>query len=205
MKDKKENILIEYDYIKAEIQNKIELHNKLITFTITTVVAVLAFAFSEKDPFLFLTPFCILIPMSSRITYYRLALSKLSAYAIVFLEPFLDGCEWERRNYLIVKQIIGNKRKSTKKSITMHYYDLFILGLVCYWCFLYYYIPDKTFCFFTIFNILWPVILLWYEFVLARRMNGGDKMKEKWIYYWSNLIDIEIAHQANDNNFYRNK
>ncbi len=201
MKDNNENILIEYDCIKTEIQNKIELHNNLITFTITTVVAVLAFAFSEKNPFLFLTPFCILIPMSFRITYYRLALSKLSAYAIVFLEPFLDGCEWERRNYLIVKQSIGNKRKSTKKSITMHYYDLFILGLVCYLGFLYYYIPDKTFCFFTIFNILWPVILLGYEFVLTKRMNSGDKMKEEWIKYWSALKEQEKIYEPNEDNF----
>lgn len=81
----RENIILEYTNIKEEIQNKIELHNNLITFTITTTVALLAFAFSKENPFLFLVPFCILIPMSSRIAYYRLAFSKLSAYLIVFI------------------------------------------------------------------------------------------------------------------------
>lgn len=183
----KENIVLEYNSIKEEIQNKIELHNNLLTFTITTVVALLAFAFSKDNPFLFLIPFCILIPMSSRIAYYRLAFSKLSAYLIVFLEPALEGCDWETRNYLIVKENIVNKRKSIKNSIIMHYYDCFILSIVCYGLFLYYYIQNTNFSFIIILNILWPILLIIYEFILTKRINSGDKKKEEWITYWNQL------------------
>ncbi len=38
---KKENIIKEYETLRAEMLRKIELHNSLITFMITTVVALL--------------------------------------------------------------------------------------------------------------------------------------------------------------------
>ena len=78
------NNIKEYDNLRNEINQKIELHNTLLTFTITTTVAVLTFALSQNKTILYLIPFCILIPMSMRIAYYRSAMSKLSAYMIVF-------------------------------------------------------------------------------------------------------------------------
>ena len=79
-----ENLVKEYDNLRNEINQKIELHNTLLTFTITTTVAVLSLAVSQNSTILYLIPFCILIPMSMRIAYYRAAMSKLSAYMIVF-------------------------------------------------------------------------------------------------------------------------
>lgn len=51
----KDNLLIEYNNLRTEINQKIELHNTLLTFTITTVVAILTFAFiqEETNPYLF--------------------------------------------------------------------------------------------------------------------------------------------------------
>lgn len=73
-----ENKVKEYDMIRAEIMQKIELHNNLSTITITTCVAVLSFAFFQNHAFLYLLPFCIVIPMSLRISYYLSAMAKLS-------------------------------------------------------------------------------------------------------------------------------
>ena len=46
---KDEYIMKEYEDIRGEIKQKIELHNSLITFMITTVVAVLAFALERNN------------------------------------------------------------------------------------------------------------------------------------------------------------
>ena len=53
----------EYNTLRAEVLQKIELHNKLIMFAITTTVAILAFAFSQNNAYLFLLPFCVIIPV----------------------------------------------------------------------------------------------------------------------------------------------
>ncbi len=197
----KENSIVEYNCIKEEIQNKIELHNTLITFTITTVVAILTFAVSSDNPFLFLVPFCILIPMSSRIAYYRLALSKLSAYLIVFLEPKLDGCDWETRNYVLVNQKLFNKRNGLKESVFINYYDFFLLCIICYVLFLFYYLQDFKMDIMRIFNILWPLSAIFYEFMLTKRMNSGNKKKEEWIRDWNELKQTEL----NKNNLMENR
>ena len=81
-----EQILKEYEMLRQEINQKIELHNTLLTFTITSTILVLTVAASEKMTSLYLFPFCVIIPMLLRIAYYRKTMAKLSAYMIVFLE-----------------------------------------------------------------------------------------------------------------------
>ena len=89
-----DNVIKEYEDIRGEIKQKIELHNSLIMFMITTVVAVLAFAVQGDNSILYLLPFGIIIPTSMRITYYRTAMAKLSAYIIVYIENKIKGLNW---------------------------------------------------------------------------------------------------------------
>lgn len=90
----------EYKMVRNEIDQKMSLHNTLLMFTITTTVAILAIAAGNEksSPFLYLLPFCIIIPLSNRIAYYRRAMAKLSAYLIVFCEDSDDSIKWETRN-----------------------------------------------------------------------------------------------------------
>ena len=94
--------LKEYDNLKNEINQKMALRNTLITFTITTTIAVLTLALSQNITSLYLLPLCIIIPMSIRIVYYGIGIAKLSAYMIVFLDNDLDGIKWETRNFSII-------------------------------------------------------------------------------------------------------
>lgn len=52
---KKENIIKEYETLREEMLQKIELHNSLITFMITTVVALLTFSLTTRATFVFIT------------------------------------------------------------------------------------------------------------------------------------------------------
>lgn len=87
----------EYESLRNEINQKIDLFNTLTTFTLTTAVAILTFALTKDNALLFLLPFCIIIPMYIRISYYRSAMVKLSAYMIVFLETKIEEFNWETK------------------------------------------------------------------------------------------------------------
>ncbi len=59
-----DNLIKEYDNLRNEINQKIELHNSLLTFTITTTVAILTFALSQNRTILYtytyVNAYCIL-------------------------------------------------------------------------------------------------------------------------------------------------
>ena len=180
----------EYDTLRNEINQKIELHNSLITFTITTTVAILTFALSQNNVFLYLTPFCIIIPMSMRIAYYRSALSKLSAYIIVFLEKNLEGMNWETRNAMLTKETLGKKRKF-KIPTVLPYYECLILSAVCYICYLYEYTKNKDINIQTVCFLCFPSLLVIWEMIMAKRINSFDKEKQAWISIWKDLQELD--------------
>ena len=177
------NYIKEYDNLRNEINQKIELHNTLLTFTITTTVAVLTFALSQNKPILYLIPFCVLIPMSMRIAYYRSAMSKLSAYMIVFLEENIDGVKWETRNAALINKSL-NKKKINNLTV-LRYYECLILAIVCYIFYVIDFIKDRDICVIVVINILWPLSLVIWEVLVTKRINSADKEKKYWIEQWN--------------------
>lgn len=119
----KDNLIKEYDILRSEISQQIDLHNTLLTFTITTTVAVLTFALSQSMTVLYLIPFCIIIPMSMRIAYYISSMTKLSAYKIVFLENKIDEIKWETRNAMLIKNVLSHQKKNINNFTTLRYYE----------------------------------------------------------------------------------
>lgn len=182
-----ENLIKEYDNLRHEINQKIELHNTLLTFTITTTVAVLALALSQGTTILYLIPFCILIPMSMRIAYYRSAMSKLSAYMIVFLENKIDGVKWETRNAKIINAESNNKMFQLRKFIILPYYECLILAIICYFLYIFDYLQDKTINPMVIVNTLWPFSLVVWELQITKRINSLHEEKDYWIRRWTEL------------------
>lgn len=212
-----ENRIKEYEILRNEIDQKIELHNTLLTFTITTVVAVLSFVLLQEQPysaFLFLIPFCILIPMSMRIAYYRSAMAKLSAYMIVFLEKEIPGIQWETLNQEVVSAVINNKNKDmadrekkrpfvegTKahRLLLGRYYECLVLGILCYTLFAIHYYRDNEFCTLTLFNLGWPVFLIVLEIFITVAMDSVDRSKAFWVKQWKALKEEKEQLSNNDN------
>ena len=73
---------------------------------------IISYTFAEHVTFLFFVPFCIIIPMSIRMRYYRGGMTKLSSYIVVFLEKNSDVFYWETRNKELVKIKILEQIKS---------------------------------------------------------------------------------------------
>ena len=182
-----ENIIREYENLHNEVKQKIELHNSLIMFMITTVVAVLAFALESNASVMYLLPFAIIIPISMRITYYREAVVKLSAYIIVYIEDKMEGLNWETRN----AQLINIERNNLYDSLTIsHYYEGIILSIICYILYLGKYIRDETIYVQTIIYLIAPFLLVIWEIVITRRIIIVNNQKNEWIKKWK---DIENA------------
>lgn len=190
-----ESLLFEYKILRSEIDQKIKLHNTLLTFTITTVVAVLSFVFlqDEINPFLFLLPFGIIIPMSMRVTYYRSTIIKLSSYIIVYLEKELNDINWETRNMKLISNRNYNKN-CFKKLAVLRDYEFIILSVLCYIMYFIFYVFYNEFSFIMLLNVIWPLIFLFIEGVITSRINSIDRERKVWINRWKKLQSYESKH-----------
>lgn len=182
--DEQEKIIKEYEDLRDEIKQKIELHNSLITFMITTVIAILAFAVEGKNTLLYLLPFGIIIPISMRVTYYRTAMIKLAAYIIVYLETEIKELNWETRNFKLINK---DKNKFFDIATISHYYEGMILSIVCYGLYVRDYISDKIMNFQTILFSIIPFFLVVWEIIITIRIALFNKEKEEYIKKWENF------------------
>ena len=191
-----DNWIKEYEFLRTEINQKIKLHNNLLTFTITTTVAILAIAASECRIFLNLLPFAIIIPMSMRIKYYRSAMAKLSSYMIVFIEKEVDGLNWETRNSLLINNTLNRGSKKDKNIMLLKYHECMLLSFACYIIFFFEYMNDIISEIATnseinikavAFILLSPLLLVVWEFQITKQINLMDEMRQYWIVQWSKI------------------
>lgn len=175
----KENLILEYQLLKEEIRQKIEIYNSLVSFTITTSVAVLTYALSANKTILYLLPFGIIIPMSMRIAYYKLSIAKLSAYIIVFIEKKTVGLKYETRNKLINTK----KERGLLRFIIFKDCECLILSITTYLLYVLSYIKNKSVS--LDFHLLWPLSFVVYEYIVMRKIRLIDKDKDKWVKKWA--------------------
>lgn len=176
---------------------KIELHNNLLIFTITTCVAILSFAFSQDNAFLYLIPFCVVIPMSLRIAYYLSALVKLSSYMIVFLEEEDCGYNWETLNKAFTNNRITQKKNGIFDFTVQRYYEFIILSLVCYILYIINYVQNNQFDILMVLNLLWPMLLVIFEVYITKRLNSFDKEKNDKVQEWQKLKE-KLINKSNN-------
>ncbi len=184
MLKEQEGIIKQYEDLRNEIKQKIELQNSLVTFMITTVIAVLAFALDSKNTILYLLPFGIIIPISMRITYYREAMVKLSAYIVIYIEDKIEGLNWETRN----AQLVNVDNNNVYDNLTIsHYYEGIILSFVCYLLYVFDYIKDKTINLQVVIYSLVPIVFLIWEAVITKRIACFNKQRNRWLEKWKDF------------------
>ena len=180
---------MEYSSLRDEIQKKIDLHNKLITFTITTAVAIIAFVYNQKNPYMLLMPLFVILPLSSRVAYYRNSISKMAAYLIVFYEEDIEDLCWETRNFNIVTSNRNTTISKLANFVIMHYYDCIAITIACCSLFIYRFFAQKAenMSVFTIVKgLIIPLMAIVYELYITIRINKSDTAKLKWIKTWEN-------------------
>ncbi|MCI8771342.1 MAG: hypothetical protein HFH73_09370 [Lachnospiraceae bacterium] len=181
-----ENIIKEYDNLRNEINKIKELENFLLMFMIVIVVAVLAFALKCNKTFLFLLPFSIILPISMRISYYRISVIKLSAYIIVYIEGIVEELNWETKNVLLTNDNQGGLYDSITISRN---YEGMILSVVCYILYFWDFIKDKVINIDTVIFLVTPLLLVFWEGVITKRIVTSNDEKIDWIDIWKEFKD----------------
>lgn len=183
----KELICKEYEILHGEIEKKIELQNNLLIFMVTATIITIAV--ESENLLLYLFPFFIIIPTMNRITYYRKAIARISAYMIVFLEPKLNGISWETRNLQLNRR--NDEEKKDKRKIKLDYYECPLLSVVCY---LLYMCECKAYQlrnFEDLVKMAGPVFLIAIVIYLTYRINELSKDREAMMNSWKNIEVIE--------------
>ena len=185
--DKPENLYHEeYRMIRAEIVNCISLQNSLSTFMITAVTALLALAFTQMNPWLFLLPYVVILPIGCGIFHYRGNVLKLATYLIVFLEPNMKGMNWETRHAEYVK---GEDRD--RLFVFRNYLSMFLSGTV-YLLFLYSYfsVVDSVDTI-SILAVISPLLPTGYMIYLTWITNKSLTRRSNYIEQWKNVKSAE--------------
>lgn len=132
----------------------------------------------------------VVVPVSLRVGYYRDAIAKLSTYQVVFLEPELDGINWETRNNM-VSSMYGMKNRCEKKlakrgnwlNVT-RYLDFPLICLTCISVFVYRGGLDGLF---GMVLVSIAIVILIFEIVFTYKNNNIDTIKSDWCKRWNEV------------------
>ena len=182
---------MQYETLREEIANCTRSSNEFSTFSMTALAAVLAFAFSSDNPFLFLVPFVLIIPLSSKSLYYRKNISKISAYMIVMLEPGIKGYLWET----LVERY--KEEKSHSRFTVFRNYEYLFEALICVVLYLYYAIDSNFDIASLVVGGILGVAALIYVSVISYKMAHTGKLKAVSIKKWEQ-IKRELEEEERD-------
>lgn len=172
---------MQYETLREEIANCTRLSNDFSTFSMTALAAVLAFAFSSNNPFLFLIPFVLIIPLSSKSLYYRKNVAKISAYMIVMLESEIKGYKWETLNELYKED------KSHSRFTVFRNYEYLFEALICIMLYFYYAIESSFDIAPLVVGTILGLAALVYVSIISYKMAHTGKLKAVAIRKWEQL------------------
>lgn len=192
----RDEVLREYGELRAEMLQKIDLHNKLLLFIYTSTAALLGVAASMNEAYVSLIPIPVVMLTSLRIAYYRDATAKLAAYQIVFIEPLLKGVKWERRN--VAAQTPGSRRADLGVSWLVGKFRYWDFPFVCLICFLVYLamggwdLPNRL----LVLHGVAAVIAL--EVFVSWSTHSLEPAKGRWVCHWTAVKQAECGGDGGD-------
>lgn len=190
-------LLHEYDMVRSEIIQKIELRSNLLAVMYSSTIAILALSVTKylvETPYACLLPILIVIPISIRVAYYQEAIAKLSAYQIVFLEPELDGVQWETRNDRALKAMQSegfDESWAGWANVIVYWFRYFDYSFICVLCLVLFFLlggcREPYGCVATIGCMVVAVFELFLS-VICRMIIP---QKGSWVKRWKRIRDME--------------
>ena len=101
----------EYMSLRAEIISLVEIQYNYIVTMYTITIAIISLAIQQKNEWLFLLPYIILISFQRVISAKRNVMLRIAAYIAVFLDGDIG---WEKNYNEIVNHTL-NKHNNTEK------------------------------------------------------------------------------------------
>lgn len=191
----REEVLREYGELRAEMLQKIDLHNKLLLFTYTSTAALLGVAATMDDAYVCLVPIPVVLLISLRIAYYRDATAKLAAYQIVFIEPLLEGIKWEGRNASQASAAQEEDQGASWLVSKLRYWDFPFICLVCFLVFLLkggWNLPHRLLV------LHGAVAAIAFEVLVSWSIRSIEPAKRRWADRWEAVRRTEYAGGSED-------
>ena len=186
----REEALREYGELRAEMLQKIDLHNKLLLFTYTSTAALLGVAATMDDAYVCLVPIPVVLLISLRIAYYRDATAKLAAYQIVFIEPLLEGIRWEGRNASQASAAQEEGQGASWLVGKLRHWDFPFICLVCFLVFLLkggWSLPHRLLV------LHGAVVAIAFEVLVSWSIRSIEPAKRRWAERWEAVMLAECA------------
>jgi len=177
----------EYKFLRDEVVNYGNTQVSLTTFTITATAGIITLGVNNKNPYIFLLSFIIIVPLFYRILFYRSASMRLAAYLIVFLEPKIEGINWETINSETITSIWENDKAIIKFSKIIRHNEFTILAIISDILFLYFYLQQENTTLVFYFALLSSLVLTATIAYSTYKGNMTAKMKEHYIKEWSEI------------------
>ena len=177
----------EYDKLIKRLEFFDATRNNLLTFSFTSVLAILGVALTLKldsiSVWLCLAPFCLIIPFSARIAYYRLA----SAHISSFLRQFSKN---DMQFEIGTKIVTENCCKLYPQISWLVNHEMVLLGVATGFIFaLKYIFITKTHSYYNYFWLIVPVILTAIVYFISNSTYRYEKLVDHFVREWNSYSE----------------
>ena len=173
----------EYDKLYERLIYNLSTRTNLLTFSFTTVSAVLGLAIGldneSVSPYLFLVPFFLIVPFTARIVYYRIVYAHICSFMITH---FPDQMQYNIK----AKRVDENQKRFHGVIAWLNNFEMTILAAGC--AFIFYIKYCKTiedFSLGVLLSFLVPLILIALVFAITmfgyKYMDHQNKYEARWL------------------------
>jgi len=175
----------EYNMLREEIMFNMKQIHLYFAFFVTTVSTVLVYVFNNIDkPYsnsIFIAIFILLICATARVRKLLSSNLSISTYMEVFLEPYIDGRNWEIRSHYQVNGYSSGELDKRNFMINIMVFKTisvwFLFGVITY--ILYVILKfDKKYSIYFILNTILFLILMC--ITLPQKKNDRDRYIKHW-------------------------
>jgi len=180
----REVYLAEYSALREEITNTGQNQHNMFVFAFTAIGAISAFALQQRNPYIILFAFVVLLAASKLFHNYSLKFIQVSAYIKVYLESELEGLNWE-------SEVSKWRKNATYPPVDLKNY-LFTIGAFALFTIYLFLLRSSDYeCLHFVIRVLVPLPLMGVVVSLDNKHKNQNlrKCHDNFEEYWKKLKD----------------
>lgn len=178
----------EYSLLRTEILQCSQVLDNARNILYTAVGAILAFAFTQNDPLIFVIPYVVIIPTYLLTLETVYSIYRIGAYLLVFHE----GTEYNWESRLFKLYDVLKPKKTLRYSFTLHV-PFISVGFICTLLSLFFLFTNDSEI--TIFDFAFrcglPIVLLFSILAIAYIHRESSNAKSMFVKQWEDVKAAE--------------
>lgn len=177
----------EYDKLIKRVEFFDTMRNNLLTFSFTSVLIVLGVALeinmNSISAWICLIPFLLIIPFTARISYYRLASAHINSFLRKFGQKDMQfelGAsvvnEGECTRYDLIAWLVNHEMVLLSVATSGVFYFKYIISI-------------KEWEFGNYISLLIPIVLIYFDFIIANSTYDFKKLLDDFSTKWDNYAN----------------